>query len=79
MMVWATQMKQTNVVHSWSSRILYIILKMPDLQNTGNILMLALHKKKTHAKCVYFACEVICLQSHLDKDPLNQNAKKWKN
>lgn len=51
---------------------------MPDLQSTGNILMLALHKNKTQPKCVYFAYEVICLQSHLDKDSLKQNAQKWK-
>jgi hypothetical protein len=30
-----------------------------------------LKKSKTLAKCVYFANEVICLQSYLDKDPLN--------
>jgi hypothetical protein len=77
-MGWTMQMKQTNAIHSWSSRTLYIALKMPDLQNTVNILMLALQKNKTHATCVYFANEVICLQSHLEKDPLNQNAKKWK-
>ena len=40
--------------------------------------MFALQKNKTHAKCVYFANEVICLQSHVEKDPLNQNAKKLK-
>jgi len=28
-------------------------------------------KKKKLAKRVYFAYEVICLQSYLDKDPLN--------